>query len=477
MSQEFSQTEEVKQENKMGVMPIGKLLRNMSLPMMASMLVQALYNVVDSFFVARITEEGVENAGTAALEALGMAFPIQTLLIAFGVGTCVGVNALLSKALGEKDEDTVHKATMNGIFLSAMNYLLFLVIGLFLPETLIRIQGGTGITLAYGAKYLSIVLTCSIGVYTQFIFERLMQATGRTFYTMITQMVGAVINIVLDPIFIFKLGFGVAGAAYATVIGQCVAAAVAIVLNQKFNEDIHVDFTGFRPDGEIIGRIYSVGIPTIIMQAIGSVMTFFMNKMLAGLAEGAVAVFTVYFKLQSFFFMPIFGLNNGLVPILAYNYGAQKKSRMIEVIKKSMAVGFVLMMIGFLCFEVIPDKLLLIFDTHDDSLLTLGVPALRIIGIHYLFAWFCIIGGSVFQALGNGIYSLVVSVLRQLGALIPAAYLLGTFWGLPAIWWSFPIAELVSVTVNIIFMTRIYKNVIRQVGEVEMKEQESIVEA
>ncbi|MCQ2521196.1 MAG: MATE family efflux transporter [Lachnospiraceae bacterium] len=457
---------EDKKENKMGVMPIGKLLLNMSLPMMISMLVQACYNVVDSVFVAKITDPSVgENAGTAAISALGMAFPFQTLLIAFGAGTCVGVNAVLSKALGEKDTHTVNKATANGIFLSACSYVLFLLIGLFLPGVLIKSQGGEGLTLLYGTQYLRIVCVFSFGLYTQFIFERLLQATGRTILTMVTQSVGALINIILDPIFIFVFKMGVAGAAYATVIGQCVAGVLAIIFNLKMNPDIKIDFHGFRPDGRMIGRIYAVGIPTIIMQSIGSVMTYLMNKLLNGINPASVAVFTVYFKLQSFFFMPLFGLNNGLVPILAYNFGAQKRSRMYEVIKKSMVVGLLLMVLGFIAFEVIPEPLLRIFDTGDPSLIILGKPALRIIGIHYLIAWFCIVGGSVYQALGNGFYSMMVSVSRQLVVLLPVAYVLGKNFGLPAIWWCFPIAELMSLLMNVIFLVRINKNVISQVAD------------
>lgn len=454
-------------ENKMGVMPVGKLLMSMSLPMMASMLIQACYNVVDSVFVAKIKDPIVENAGTAAINALGMAFPFQTLLIAFAAGTCVGVNALLSKALGEKDENTVHKATMNGIFLMGLSYILFLLIGLFLPEILIRSQGGEGLTLQYGTQYLRIVCVLSFGLYAQFIFERLLQATGRTLFTMVTQTTGAIINIILDPVFIFKCGLGVAGAAYATVIGQIVAAILAVIFNVKKNPDIHIQFSGFRPDGKTIGRIYAVGIPTIIMQSIGSVMTYLMNKLLVRLDEAAVAVFTVYFKLQSFFFMPLFGLNNGFVPILAYNYGAQKRKRMNSVIKKSMFVGFLLMLVGCLAFEFIPGVLLKIFDTGDASLIELGKPALRIIGTHYLLAWFCIVGGSVFQALGNGVYCMIVSVSRQLVVLLPVAYALGTFLGLPWVWLSFPIAELVSFALNLIFMIRISKNIIQKVPDGE----------
>ena len=457
-------------ENKMGTMPVGKLVINIGLPMILSMLVQALYNVVDSIFVARISDAGqTGSAGTSALIAVGMAFPFQMLLVAVGAGTGVGVNSMLSKALGEKDSKTVNKAATNGIFLSVISAAVFFLIGRFLAHTLIRTQGGEGLALEYGTQYLSIVCMLSIGIFMQFIFERLLQSTGKTFYSMITQMTGAVINIILDPILIFGLfGFPelkVAGAAVATVTGQIVAGLLAFYLNVKKNHEITIDFRGFRPDGATIRRIYAVGIPTMIMQSIGSVMTYCMNRILVSLNDAAVAVFTVYFKLQSLFFMPLFGLNNGLIPILAYNYGAQKRSRMVKAIKVCMVYAFGFAFFGFLMFRLIPDRLLLIFNTGDASLITYGVPALKIIAWHYLLAWFCIIGGTVYQSLGNGIYSLIVSVARQLVVLIPAAYILAKIGGLDLIWWSFPIAELMSFVVNVYFMWRINRDIISKVED------------
>lgn len=460
----------VKSENKMGVMPVNKLLVSMSTPMIISMLVQACYNIVDSLFVAKIQDPSAEgSAGMAALSALGMAFPVQTLLIAFGVGTGVGVNALLSRALGEKDEKTVHKAANNGIFLSFLNFIVFFIVGVFFSRPFFLLQKAEGLTLEYGVTYLTIVCAGSLGMYSQFIFERILQSTGRNLHTMFTQSIGAVINIILDPILIFGW-FGlpelrVAGAAIATIIGQFVAAGLALYLNLKCNKDVKLSLKGFKPDWGIIAKIYAVGLPSIIMQSIGSVMQFFMNRLLKGLNPDSVAVFTVYFKLQSLFFMPIFGLNNGMVPILAFNYGAKNRKRMLKVIKCTMMYAFVFMFIGFLGFEVIPDKLLLIFDTGDDSLLKLGVPALRIIGFHYLLAWFCIIGGSVFQALGNGIFSLIVSVARQLVVLVPAAYILAYFGGLDLVWWCFPIAELMSLAVTLFFVFNIYRKIISKVPE------------
>ncbi|MCR5128232.1 MAG: MATE family efflux transporter [Lachnospiraceae bacterium] len=455
-------------ENKMGVMPMNKLLINMALPMMISMLVQAFYNIVDSFFVARI-EDPSGKAGTAALAALGMAFPVQMLLIAFATGLCVGVNAILSRALGERDYETADKAANNGVFLSVCNFVLFFLIGVFLAGPVIASQKGTGLTREYGTQYLRIVCCGSFGVYTQFIFERLLQSTGKTIYSMFTQITGAVINIILDPILIFGM-FGlpemkVAGAALATVIGQICAGVLAIILNRRYNEYVVVNLRGFRPDWGIIKKVYVVGLPSICMQAIGSVMTFSMNRILTELNEAAVAVFTVYFKLQSIFFMPVFGLNNGMIPILAFNYGARKRKRMTGVIKLSMFYAFLLLLIGFALFELIPESLLRIFDTGEASLIELGVPALKIIAFHYLLAWFCIIGGTVFQALGNGVYSLVVSVARQLVVLIPVAYILAKIGGLDLIWWCFPIAELMSLCVTAFFLLRIYKNVIRPIPE------------
>lgn len=465
-------------ENKMGVMPVNRLLISMALPMMISMLVQALYNVVDSMFVARITTDeqvfdkagNLVTAGTDAISALGLAFPVQILLIAVGTGTGVGVNAIVSKALGEKNQKRANSAATHGVFLALCSYILFLLIGIFLAGAVIRGQGATGRTLEYGTTYLTIICTCSIGLYIQMMFERLLQSTGRTIYTMFTQGTGAVINIILDPILIFGYfglpKMGVAGAAIATVFGQCVAAVLAFLFNKKKNTDLQISFKGFRPNWGMIGKIYSVGLPSIIMQAVGSVMNFGMNSIITGINAAGVAVFTVYYKLQSFFFMPVFGMNNGMIPIIAYNYGAQKRSRLVKTVKLSMFYAFCLTALGFLAFQLIPDKLLLLFDTGDPSLLALGVPALRIIAWHYLIAWFCIIAGSMFQALGNGVYSLVVSIARQLVILLPAAFILGRIGGLDIIWWAFPLAELMSGAVSLFFVFRINRKIIRNIGDV-----------
>lgn len=449
-------------ENKMGVMPVNKLLLNMSLPMMVSMLVQALYNIVDSIFVAKLSEN--------ALTAVSLAFPIQTLLIALGTGTGVGVNSLLSKQLGEKDLKQVSKTAMNGIFLAVLSYLVFVIVGIagVRPFYTSQIKDSDPEILTLGVQYLTIVCVCSFGVYAQLIFEKLLQSTGKTVYSMITQAVGAVTNIILDPILIFGLlgmpKLGVAGAAIATVIGQVVGGTLGLIFNIKFNKEITLSVKGFRPDGNTIGNIYKVGVPSIIMQAIGSIMTYGMNMILIAFSSTATAVFGVYFKLQSFFFMPVFGLNNGMIPIIAYNYGAGKRSRVIKAIKCSLVYAFVLLFVGFLVFETMPAVLLGLFEASDE-MLAIGVPALHIIGVHFLIAWFCIIAGSVFQALGNGVYSLVVSVARQLVVLLPAAFILAKLGGLHAVWWAFPIAEIMSCCASTFFMVRINKKVIQNIPD------------
>lgn len=445
---------EVRQENKMGVMPEGKLLMNMSLPMMISMLVQAMYNIVDSIFVSMVSEN--------ALTAVSMAFPLQTLLIAVGAGTGVGVNSLLSKSLGEKKYERANKTAMNGIFLYIISYLVSAVVGLVAvrPFYASQIKNAPAEIMDMGVQYLTIVMVFSFGLYAQFIFERILQATGRTFFSMVSQLTGAVVNIILDPVFIFGFKMGIAGAAVATVVGQIIGGLIGMIYNLKKNDDVHISFKGFRPDGEIIGGIYKVGVPSIIMQSIGSVMTYGFNLILKEFSSTAVAVFGAYFKLQSFFFMPVFGLNNGIIPIVAYNYGARKKKRMITTIKWGYLVALCFMLVGFVVFLLVPDKLLYLFNPTEE-MLAIGVPALRIICFHFLIAWFSIVTGSSFQALGNGMYSLYVSVARQLVALLPAAYILAHVGGLNAIWWSFPIAEIVGGAISVVCLLLTYKKVIR----------------
>lgn len=449
-------------ENKMGTMPVGKLLFNMSLPMMVSMLVQALYNIVDSIFVAKLSEN--------ALTAVSLAFPLQTLLIAVATGTGVGMNALLSKSLGEHDFKKANKIADNGIFLYVLSYIVFLILGFTVVKPFYASQIGSADVeiMELGIDYLSTVMILSFGLFGQIFFERLLTSTGRTIFSMTSQLCGAITNIILDPILIFGLlgapKMGVTGAALATVIGQCVAGIIACVCNHKFNHEVSLNIKGFRPDWTLIGHIYAIGIPSIIMQSIGSVMTYCMNRILIEFSSTATAVFGVYFKLQSFFFMPVFGLNNGITPIIAYNYGAKQRKRMLKTIKLSLIVAFCLTFIGFLSFEAIPQVLLDMFNASED-MLTIGVPALRIIGIHYLIAWFCIVIGTVFQALGKAVFSMIVSIMRQLVVLIPAAYILAKLDGLHAVWWSFPIAEVISLLVTLFFFIKIYREIISKLPE------------
>lgn len=450
-------------ENKMGVMPVNRLLITMSLPMMASMLVQALYNVVDSIFVSRINEN--------ALTAVSLAFPLQTLMIAVAGGTCVGINAVLSKALGEKKQDKVNQAAGNGIILMAISYLIFLMVGLFVTKPFYLSQTDDVQIIQYGHEYLSVVCCFSMGLFAQFVFERLLQSTGRTFYIMITQGTGAVINIILDPIFIFGLcgmpKLGVRGAAVATVIGQIVAGTIAFFINKTKNDEIQVRFKTLRLEGDIVKQIYKIGVPSMIMQAIGSVMTYGMNRILISFTSTATAVFGVYFKLQSFVFMPVFGMNNGLVPILAYNYGAGRRDRFVEALKCGIRYAVAIMAVGLVVFQTMPETLLRLFDASD-AMLAIGVPALRTISYSFLFAGFGIICGTSFQALGRAVYSMMVSIARQLVVLLPAAYLLSLSGNVNYVWWAFPIAELMSLVMTVFFLIRINKQVIRHIGEDEI---------
>lgn len=446
-------------ENKMGTMPINRLLISMSLPMMISMLVQALYNVVDSIFVSRINEN--------ALTAVSLAFPIQTLMIAVAGGTCVGINAVLSKALGEKAQERADNTASNGIVLMAVSYLAFLLIGLLATRAFYLSQTSDPEIVEFGVQYLSIVCCCALGLFAQFVFERLLQSTGRTFYIMITQGTGAIINIILDPILIFGyFGFprmGVAGAAAATVTGQIIASILAVILNQKVNHEVRMKWDGFRPDKTIIGQIYKVGVPSIIMQSIASVMTYGMNLILMSFTSTATAVFGVYFKLQSFIFMPVFGLNNGMIPIIAYNYGADSRERVVQTIRYSTIYAVMIMAVGTFIFHVFPANLLTMFEASE-TMLQIGVPALRIISVSFVVAGYCIVCGSVFQALGNGVYSLAVSVARQLIVLLPVAYLLSRLGNVNYVWWSFPIAEMASVMMSTIFLVRIHRKIISKLG-------------
>ena len=442
------------QENKMGTMPVNKLLISMSLPMIISMLVQAMYNVVDSVFVAQISEN--------ALTAVSLAFPLQNLMIAFAGGTAVGVNALLSRSLGEKNQEHVNHTATNSVFIFLMTALIFMIGGLTLSHLFFTVQTSNAEIVTAGTQYSMIVVGCSIGLFSQFLFERLLQATGRTIHTMITRGLGAIINIILDPIFIFGLfgmpKMGVAGAAIATVTGQIIACLLAIVLNLKYNHDIQFQWKSFKPNIQIIKQIYSVGIPSIIMQSIGSVMTFGMNTILIGFSTTATAVFGVYFKLQSFVFMPVFGLNNGMIPIIAYNLGARQSKRMFDTIKLAMIYATGMMLIGVILFESIP-QILLGFFNASQAMIQIGTPALRIIAIHFLFAGYSIVCSALFQAVGKGTYSLLTSLIRQLFVLLPCAYLLSLTGNIHLIWLCFPIAEIVSATTSTILFKKMKKQI------------------
>lgn len=444
--------DDVPRENKMGYMPCNRLLITMSLPIMISMLVQALYNIVDSIFVARVNEN--------ALTAVSLVFPVQTLLIAVMAGTGVGINARLSKKLGEKRFEDANHTAGNAIFLAFCSMAVFMLIGLLFSETFLSLMTKDEVISAYGTSYMRIILLLSGGFAMQVTLERLVQATGRTVLSMISQGVGAITNIILDPIMIFGLlGFprmGVAGAALATVTGQWIGALLGLYFNLHHNPELHVGIRYLRPKAEIIRQIYAVGIPSIIMQSISSVMTFGMNKLLLGFSSTAAAVFGVYFKLQSFIFMPVFGLNNGIVPIIAYNFGARKPDRIKETFRLGVCYAVGIMFVGLLCFQFIPDVMLSLFDASE-TMMGIGTVALRLISLSFLFAGFNIVCSSMFQALGHGMLSLWTSVIRQLVVLLPAAYLLAWAMGLDALWWSFPIAEVVALLLSIFFLRHILR--------------------
>lgn len=462
-----TQGEKAPAENKMGTMPVGKLLLTMSLPMIASMIVQALYNVVDSIFVARVSKD--------ALDAVGAAFPIQNILIGVGTGTAVGVNALLSKSLGQKEYDRANSIAKNGVFLALCAYIAFLLFGFFGVDLYMESCNVNEEVKRLGSEYLKIVCLLSGGVFFQIMFERLLQSTGRTIFTMFTQGIGAIINIVLDPILIFGyLGFpamGIKGAAYATVIGQIIAAILAVVFNIIKNSDIRLDFRRFRPNAKVIGRIYAIGVPSILMVGIGSIMTYCMQRILSGMKDTAgmgYTVYNVYFKLQSFFFMPLFGMNNGVIPIVAYNYGARNRKRMMSTLKLAMVMAFCFMAAGFVAMQVFPKELLSIFKPENCDLelfYDVGATALRIICLHLPLAGFCIAIGSVFQALGRGMFSMIVSAARQLLVLIPVAYLLSLTGKVASIWWCFPIAEVMSLIVSVGLFVYLYRKEIRHIPE------------
>ena len=442
-------------ENKMGVMPVGKLLINMSVPMMLSMLVQALYNVVDSYFVAKLSQD--------ALNAVSLSFPIQNLMIAVTVGTGVGLNALLSRNLGEKNFEGANRAAGNGLFLAFLSGLAAIVVGLTVPHAFFLAQTDIPGIIEQGTAYLQICCTWSMGLFMGVLFERLLQSTGKTFYAMIAQTVGAVTNIVMDPVLIFGLGpfpaMGVAGAAAATVAGQIIGAAVGCMMNLTFNKELNFGRKYLKPQGRVIKQIYAVGVPSMVLSSVGSVMVFGLNQILMAFTDTATAVFGVYFKLQSFIFMPVFGLNNGMVPIIAYNYGARNRERILQTMKLAIITATAIMLAGVAVAEIFPVQLLGLFEASEE-MLAIGVPALRIICTSFVFAGFGIVCGSVFQALGHGVMSMIVSIIRQLVILLPVAWLLSLTGRLELVWLAFPIAEFFAVLLSIVFLRRVIRQVI-----------------
>ena len=439
-------------DNKLGIMPISKLIWNMSLPIIVSMLVQALYNIVDSVFVSQVSEQ--------ALTAVTLAFPAQNLMIAVATGTGVGVNAALSRNLGEKNFDRANRIADHALFLAAMSYIVFALFGLFFARQFFRLQTDIEEIVDLGTTYLRVCTIASFGLFMEIACERLLQSTGKTIYSMYTQGLGAIINIVLDPILIFGYfgapALGIAGAAGATVFGQIIAFCLGFYLNKTKNHEITISLRSFKPNGEIIRHIYAVGVPSIIMASIGSIMTFGINKILIAFSSTATAVFGVYFKLQSFVFMPVFGLNNGTVPIIAYNYGAGKPDRIMGTIKLAAVYATTIMLCGFAVFQLMPDKLLMIFSASD-TMLSIGIPALRIISISFLFAGCSIVCTSLFQALGHGMLSLWISVFRQLVVLLPVAFIFARIGGLHTVWFAFPIAEAFAIIFSGVCLVHVYR--------------------
>ena len=458
----MDQQQIISKGNKMRVMPVGRLLFTMALPLALSMLVQALYNVVDSLYVSRISE--------SAVTALSLAYPVQNLLIGFATGTAVGVNSLLSKSLGENNRERANYTAGNGIFLIGIAVILFMLFGIFGARPYFDMQSDVPETIAGGTSYISLCCIFSIGIFTEILGERLLQASGRTIYTLFTQGTGSILNIVLDPVFIFGVDFlgipamGITGAAIATVLGQIVSGIMAVVFNLTKNKDISFRFHYMKPQSYVIKKILTVGIPSIIMMAIGSVMTFGMNQIFLEFrdyGETAAGVFGVYFKLQSFFFMPLYGLNNATISICAYNYGARQPDRIKKTVKLAVGTALVVMTIGFLVFQIFPNQLLGLFEPSP-QFLELGYSGLRIVSIHFPMAAIGVVLGAVFQSLGNGIYTTIMALCRQLLILLPAAYLLGKITGnIHSVWWSFPISEFISMVMAICFFIRIYRKKIR----------------
>lgn len=444
-------------ENKMGTMEVRRLILTMSLPIMISMLVQALYNIVDSMFVARVSE--------AALAAVSLCYPIQMIMVAVACGTGVGINALLSRYLGEKKREKASQVAMHGLFCAICNWLVFAVIGLFFSEAFLRLFSDDVQIIMMGISYMQICTICSFGVFVQITYERIMQSTGNTIYNMVIQGVGALINIILDPIFIFGLGpvpaLGTAGAAIATVIGQIVAMFLGIIITQKKIREIQLSVRGFHLDGMLMKAMYRIAIPAILMQSIMSFMTVMMNMILAPFSEMAVSVFSIYYKLQQFVFMAVLGMNNALIPILSYNYGANQMERIREGIRFALWMSCVIMAIGTVVFQLFPTQLLYLFDAKE-TLLSIGIPALRTISVSFVFAGISMVLCSVFQALGSPNHSLLVTLLRQMVILLPLAYGFSSAFGLDMCWWSFPITEVLCALLSLYLLRSVQKRVFLQ---------------
>lgn len=446
-------TKRKRPENKMGTMPINKLIINMSLPLITSMFVQAFYNIVDSLFVARINED--------ALTAVSMSFPAQNLMISAGVGVGVGITALIARYLGAHDEKGITRVVHNGIFLGILNSILFALFGIFLAKFYFEFQKASGIIETYGIQYLSICSIFAFSIIMEITFERMLIASGKTIYTMITQSTGAIINIIFDPIFIFGLfGFpkmGIVGAAVATIFGQTVAMFMALYFNVVKNHEVRISIKKFAVDFKTIVNIYEIGFPSIVMQSAASFMIFQLNNLLASFSTTATAVLGVYFKLQSFVILPVFGLNNSVISIVSYNYGAGKIKRLLKTVKIANIYAFSIMLAGFVLCQILPVQILKIFDASD-NMLAIGVPALRIISFSFLIAPFSIVSSGTFQALGKGTFSLIISLIRQLIVILPLSYLLSRVMGMKGVWVAFPIAEIVAGILTIIYLRKLYKN-------------------
>ncbi|UJF15437.1 MATE family efflux transporter [Jeotgalibaca sp. MA1X17-3] len=448
------------QENKMGTMPINRLLISMSVPMMISMLVQALYNIVDSIFVAQIDEK--------ALTGVSLAFPVQSLMIAIAVGSGVGINALVSRRLGEKRFEEANQTAENGIFLNMLHYLLFAGLAILFMKQFFLSQTNDPEIIRHGQEYLYVISFFGLGKFLQITFERLLQSTGLSFYSMISQGAGAVINIIMDPILIFGLlglpAMGTKGAAIATVIGQSIAASLGLYFNLKYNKELQFSLKKFQPRLQILKDIYAIGIPSILMMSLASFLNLAMNNILIAFTPTATAVFGIYFRLQSFVFMPIFGMNNGMVPIIGYNYGARKADRIKEVLRLGVKYALSIMFIGTILFQLFPEQLLSMFNASPE-MLKIGIPAMRIISTHFIMAGFTIVMSSSFQAFGLGKYSLIISLIRQVIVLLPVAYFMAQTGDLNLVWWAYPISEAVSVIVCLFFLRVVTKNIINRLDD------------